>query len=219
MKKYFEVLRKCSLFDDIADGDLTALLGCLGAKVYAFNKNDIIIAEGDAASDIGIVLSGKVQIIQIDFMGNRSILSEAGPGQLFAEAFACADIAEIPVSVVADSDSEVMFIKSYRTMHSCSSACEFHRKIIFNLMRIMAAKNIMFHRKIQVTSKRSTREKLLTYLNIEAKRHGSARFDIPFDRQELADYLEVDRSGLSAEISKLRRENIIKNTKNHFVLL
>ena len=219
MKKYFEILRKCSLFDNIADGDLTALLGCLGARVCSFCKGDSIISEGDSSCDIGIVLSGRVQIIQIDFFGNRSIISQALPTQLFAETFACADVGEIPVSAIADTGCDIMFIPAYRALNSCSSACDFHRQIIFNLMKNMAEKNIMFQRKIQITSKRTTREKLLEYLNLEAHKKGARSFDIDFDRQELADYLEVDRSGLSAEISKLRRKNIIKNTKNHFVLL
>lgn len=219
MKKYFDILRKCTLFNQIDDENLAALLGCLGAKVRAYNKRDTIIAEGEAAGKIGIVLSGTVQIIQIDYFGNRSIISDIAPAQLFGEAFACAGVPEIPVNVVANEPCEILFIDCERTMHPCCNGCEFHGKIIYNLMKDMALKNIMFHQKIQITAKRSTREKLMAYLMLRAKKNGSGSFDIPFDRQELADYLEVDRSGLSAEISKLRREGIIKCRKNHFVLL
>ena len=219
MKKYFDVLQKCTLFSQIDAENLTALLGCLGAKVRTYNKKDTIIAEGEAARNIGIVLSGSVQIIQIDYFGNRSIISDIAPAQLFGEAFACAGEPEIPVNAVAGEACQVMFIDCERVMHPCCNGCEFHQKIIYNLMKNMAAKNIMFHQKIQITSKRTTREKLMAYLMLQAKKNSSASFAIPFDRQELADYLEVDRSGLSAEISKLRSEGILKSNKNHFVLL
>jgi len=108
---------------------------------------------------------------------------------------------------------------SARITRSCSNACGFHQQMIFNLMKIMAVKNLCFHQKIEITSKRTTREKLMTYLMIEAKKKRSDTFDIPYDRQELADYLEVDRSGLSAEISKLRREGVLLSEKNRFTLL
>ncbi|MBQ7821815.1 MAG: Crp/Fnr family transcriptional regulator [Clostridia bacterium] len=219
MKKYFDILRKSPLFNRIEDEDLTALLSCLGAKVCSYNKKETIMSEGEEAHEFGIVLFGSVQVIQIDYFGNRSIVSDVTPGEIFGEAFACAGESEIPVSVVANEACEVMFIDCNRAMHSCSNACEFHSKIIFNLMKIMALKNIMFHQKLQITSKRTTREKLLTYLMQQAKRNNSNSFEIPFDRQELADYLEVDRSGLSAEISKLRDEGIIESQKSRFRLL
>ena len=219
MKKYFETLRKCPLFDKIEDDNLTALLDCLGARVSSYNKKDTIIAEGEAARYICIVLSGSVQIIQIDYFGNRSIVSDIGPSQLFGEAFACAGEEEIPVNVVANEDCEIMFIDCNRATHTCCNACEFHGKIIYNLMKNMAIKNIMFHQKIQITAKRTTREKLLAYLTLQAKKKGSNSFEIPFDRQALADYLEVDRSGLSAEISKLRDEGIVESKKSRFKLL
>ena len=115
-------------------------------------------------------------------------------------------------------DRKVMFIDSSHILHTCSNNCAFHRQLIFNLMKDLASKTILFHQRIEVTSKRTTREKLLTYLAIQAKKAGRDSFSIPFDRQELADYLEVDRSGLSAEISKLRREGVLTSHKNHFTL-
>ncbi len=219
MEKYFEILRNCPLFLDIQDKDLIPLLACLGARVESFGKKYTIFAEGTPSRYIGIVLSGKVQIIQLDYYGNRSIIAEAGPGELFSEAFACAGLDSAPVSAIADEDSEIMLIDCHCITHTCSNSCEFHQQIIFNLMKNLAAKNIMFLQRIQITSKRTTREKLLEYLATQAKKHNSSTFDIPFDRQELADYLEVDRSGLSAEISKLRNEGVLKSKKSRFTLL
>jgi len=219
MEKYFNVIRKCPLFEGIEDKDLLGLLGCLGAKVMSFEKKHSIFTEGSRARYIGIVLSGSAQIVQMDYYGNRSIIHEIVPSELFGEAFACAEMASIPVSVVANEACEVLLIDCVRILHTCKKACGFHQRLIFNLMKDIATKAIMFQQKIEVISKRSTREKLLAYLNIQARKSGGRSFVIPFDRQELADYLEVERSGLSAEISKLRKEGILKSNKNSFELL
>jgi len=219
MKKYFDILRKCSLFNEIRDEDLIALLGCLGAKTEQFDKKYTIFAEGNPAKYIGIVLSGSVQIERVDFYGNRSIISAVEPAEVFAEAFACAELPAMPVSIIANEPSEIMLIDCFRIMHSCEKSCGFHQQIIFNLMKNLAMKNILFHQKIEITAKRTTRDKLMAYLMFVAKKAGKASFDIPFDRQELADYLEVDRSGLSAEIGKLKKEGIIDCQKRHFELL
>lgn len=219
MKKFLPILKKCPLFENIAEDDLTKMLSCLGARVISFDKKYTILSEGSSAKYIGIVLSGTAQIVQIDYYGNRSLLSSIYKSEVFGEAFACAGVKSIPVTVVASEPCEIMLIDSDHILHTCSNNCAFHRQLIFNLMKDLARKTIMFHQRIEVTSKRTTREKLLSYLALEAKRASSNSFDIPYDRQELADYLEVERSGLSAEISKLRKEGILKSNKSHFELL
>ncbi|MBQ9783488.1 MAG: Crp/Fnr family transcriptional regulator [Clostridia bacterium] len=219
MKKYLKILRKCALFWDIEDENLLKMLSCLGAKVESYDKKYTVFAEGYPAHYIGIVLSGSVQVVQVDYYGNRSILSGMGPGEVFAEAFACAEVQALPVTVVANEPSEIMLIDSRHVLHTCQRHCGFHQKLIFNLMRDLAQKTIQFHQRIEVTSKRTTREKLMAYLLLQAQKENSDRFEIPFNRQELADYLEVDRSGLSAEISRLRKEGVLESNKNYFVLL
>ena len=219
MEKYLEILKKCPLFFGIEDENLIRMLNCLGAKTERFDKKYTIFAEGSPAKYIGIVLSGSAQIIQVDYYGNRSILGEIETSQVFAEAFACAAVHSLPVSVVANEPCEVMLIDCNHILHTCQNNCGFHQQLIYNLMKDLATKTIMFHQRMEVTSKRSTREKLMSYLMLQAKKAESNSFDIPFDRQELADYLEVDRSGLSAEISKMKKEGIINCTKNRFELL
>lgn len=219
MKKYFEILRNCPLFDGIDGENLSAMLGCLGATVRRYEKKEVIFAEGDAAQYIGIVLSGAVQVVRVDYFGNRTIVAGIAPNELFGETFACAEVESIPVDVVASEDCEVLLIDCRRIVSSCSNACAFHFQMVYNLMRVVARKNLVFHQKIEITSARTTREKLIAYLLSEAKKRGSAEFEIPYDRQELADYLEVERSGLSAEISKLRREGILKAERNRFTIL
>jgi CRP-like cAMP-binding protein len=219
LNKYLKILRRCPLFAQIDDDDLIRMLGCLQAKVAQFDKKYTIFAEGTPAKYIGIVLSGSVQIVQVDYYGNRSILSEMNESEVFAEAFACAEIDAMPVTVIANEPCEVMLIDCSHILYTCSNNCGFHQQLIFNLMKDLATKTILFHQRIEITSKRSTREKLMAYLMLQAKKSGRNSFEISFDRQELADYLEVERSGLSAEISKLKKEGIINNQKNYFELL
>lgn len=218
MKKYLEILKNCKLFENIADENLLAMLSCLGAEVRSYTKNQNIFTEGERASHMGILLSGTAQIVRVDFYGNRSIVTNIEPPQLFGESFACTETKSIPVNVIAEKDCEVMRIESRKMLHPCCNVCEFHSRMIFNLMKEIAAKNMLLNQKIEIISRRTTREKLMTYLLIQAKKHGSS-FTITYDRQELADFLEVDRSGLSAEISKLRKEHVIECQRNFFRLL
>lgn len=219
MERYLHILQNCRLFHDIQDTDLLKMLHCLGARIEHFDKKHSIFLEGKPAKYVGIVLSGSVQIIRIDYYGNRSILSEARQGDLFCEAFACAEIKEMPFSVIANEPSSIMLIDCSHILRTCEHQCSFHHQMIFNLMKNLAARSVEYHQKIEIASKRTTRDKLLAYLTIQAEKAGSNCFTIPFDRQELADYLDVDRSGLSVEISKLQKAGNLRSRKNYFELL
>ena len=219
MKDLYQALQGCPLFDGIDRQDLTGMLGCLGAKQISVKKGQPLFREGDEAIYVGIVLSGSVQLIREDYYGNRSIVAHLGPKQLFGESYAFSGIATLPVSIMADEDTEALLLDSRRISVCCSNACSFHSQVIYNLLRLVAQNNLVLHQKIQITSKRTTREKLMAYLLSQAKHQGTNAFTIPYDRQELADYLEVDRTGLSAEISKLRREGILECEKSNFRLL
>ena len=219
MEQYAEVLKKCELFRQIDAVKLMVMLKCLGAQVRKAEKNQIIFQEGDTAKYVGIVLSGSVQVVRDDYYGNRSIVANIEPAQLFAESFSCANVEHLPISVVASSDSEIMLIDCKRILTICSNTCEFHHQLVTNLLRVVSAKNLMLNQKIEFTSKRTTREKLMAYLMFQAKKNGSSSFTIPYDRQELADYLGVERSAMSAELGKLRREGALEFKKNAFRLI
>lgn len=219
MQDYLKILKKSDLFRSIDEKNIEKMLSCLGAKIVSFDKKYTIFAEGTPAKYIGIMLRGSAQIFQVDYNGNRNIISNIEVGEVFAEAFACAELEALPVTIIASEPSEVMLIDSRRILYTCSNNCDFHRQLIFNLMKNLAVKTLKFHQKIEITSQRTTREKLLTYLSLYAKNTNSKSFTIPFNRQELADYLEVERSGLSVEISKLKKEGIINTNKNHFEFL
>ena len=219
MREYFPVIKKSALFQGISEDDLDGMLICLGARTASYSKNQPIFWEGEPANLIGVVLTGKVQIAKDDFFGNRNIISMMEPSQLFGEAFACAGIEKLPVTATAVTDSEILLLDCRRVITTCGNSCEFHNRIIANLLRIVAAKIIMLNQKIELTSKRTTKEKLMAYLLMQAKQNKSRIFAIPYDRQELADYLGVERSAMSTELSKLRREGRIDYHKNQFKIL
>ena len=219
MISHIKTMRGCPLFYGIEDDKLLRMLECLGAKIESYDKKDTIMIEGGAPRCLGIILSGSAQIISEDYYGNRSILMKVSEGEIFAEDFACAEIDALPVSVIAEDKTTVMLIDCSHILHTCSNNCGFHQQLIYNLMKDLAEKSLKFNEKLEVTSKRTTREKLLAFLDIQSRKQGSRSFDIPFDRQELADYLEVDRSGLSVEIGKLKKEGVLDASKRRFVLL
>ena len=219
MNLYYDTLKQSPLFAQIGQENLTAMLGCLNTREKHYQKGETVFAEGEPATQIGIVCKGEVQIERIDYYGNRTIVSRASCGDLFGETFACAGIEQLPVSVIATEDTAVLLFDCRRITQSCCNACAFHQQMIYNLLKITAQKSLRLHQRAEIISHRTTRDKLLAYLERQAKEAGKNRFTVPFDRQALADYLEVDRSGLSAEISKLRREGILRCTKSEFELL
>ena len=219
MDEFIEVLQKCPLFEGVNDRDLKAMLGCLGGQVRAFGRGEAIFAADSRAECVGIVLSGAAQIVMDDFYGNRTIQSRVEPGEMFGEAFACAAVERLPVTVEGVRPGQVLVIRLRRITETCSNACEFHNRMVMNLLRAMAAKNLQLAHKIEITSHRTTREKLMAYLMTQARQARSNRFTIPFDRQGLADYLCVERSALSAEIGRLRREGVLESDRSDFTLL
>jgi len=212
-------LKTVKLFEDIKEADLQPLLSCLSARMVHYNSGQTIFLSGESIKQFGIVLSGQVNVVQDDYYGNRSILARIDVGNMFGESFACAEAETLPVSVIATTESEILFIDCHRLSSPCANACSFHSRLIQNMLRIVSMKNIDLTQKIEFTSKRTTREKLMAYLSAEAKKAGSNKFSIPFNRQELADYLSVERSAMSAELSKLKNDNVLKFHKNEFELL
>lgn len=217
-QRHIDELMNIELFKGIDRSDLGKLLVCLQPKVRKYEKDETIYHAGEHVSAFGVVLSGFVQIISEDIFGNRNILSGVGKLHLFAESFACAKSMILPVSVVSATDSEVMLLEYNRVVGKCSSVCSFHATLIENMLEILASKNIYLNRKLNVLSRRSTREKVLAYLGEEAKKQGSTSIQIDFNRQELADYLYVDRSALSAELSRMRGEGVLDFNRNRFIL-
>jgi CRP-like cAMP-binding protein len=215
---FFSFLKKSALFHGVSEEELGSLIKCLGCTFKTYKKDEVIYLAGDFVREIGIVVSGRTHIVKDDAWGNSNIIAEITDGEMFAEAFVCGGVGVLPVSVIAVLDTEVMFIDFQRAVTTCTSACVFHALLIRNMMGIFARKNIMLAGKMEHIVKRTTKEKLLSYLSEQSKLRGSNSFVIPFDRQGLADFLSVERSALSAEMSKLKANGIINYCKNHFEL-
>ncbi len=218
MKKYLSIIKKSSLFFGIEEDEINAMLHCLSAEKRSYTKNEFIRRLGDEVNSIGLLLSGSVHILKEDFWGNRNILAEISPGQVFAESYACMQGVALGVNVVAAETCEILFLNVRRLLSVCTSACEFHTKLIRNLMSTLAEKNLRMNEKLTHLAQRGIRGKLLSYLSAEAQRYGSNVFEIPFNRQQLADYFSVDRSAMSNELCKMRDDGLIEFKKNRFIL-
>jgi CRP-like cAMP-binding protein len=219
LKTNIGALSKSPLFQGISEKELAALVKCAGCRFRKYKKNELIYAAGEYAREIGLVVSGTVITFKDDAWGNSEAIEEIGDGGMFAESYVCGGMGVLPVSVVAAKDVEVMFFDFQRVITTCSSACVFHTMLIRNMVSLFARRNMTLAGKVEHVTKRTTKEKLLSYLSEQAKLYQSNVFEIPYDRQGLADYLSVERSALSAEMSKLKAEGAINYRKNHFELL
>ena len=217
MEKIYETAKSNLLFQDIAFCDFVRILNCLSAQTVQYKKDEIILLTGDTVDFVGLVLSGSVQIIKEDIEGRITILTELGVSELFGEVFACAEIKQSPVTVMATENAEVLRIDYRKIITSCSVACPFHAKLIENMLRLIALKNLMLIQKNEILSKRTTREKLFAFF--ETQRGTAKEFTIPYNREELAQYLCVDRSAMSSELSKMRSEGLIKFHKSTFEII
>ena len=217
MKEFHHIIQKSPLFHGFTGEELGNILGCLSANVKEYGKNQTILHSGDSTNSVGMMLTGSANIVREDFWGNSNIIANLLPGNIFAESYACTG-SGMQVSVEAKEKCKVLFLNVRCIAFPCSSACDFHSRLIRNLLSVLARKNLQMNEKLSHMAQRSTREKLLSYLSAESIKQNDRAFDIPFNRQQLADYLAVDRSAMCTEMGKMRDEGIISFDKNHFVL-
>ena len=212
------LLKRSKLFYGIREEEIEPMLKCLSSGIRRYPKGELVFRRGDRISSVALLLKGSVHIQREDYWGNLSILSEISEGEVFGEVYACLENAEMLHNAVAVKASEVLFMDINRIFTVCPSVCRFHRRFLQNLLSVMALKNKMLAQKLEHISQRTTREKLLSYLSEQSLKAGKASFDIPFNRQQLADFLSVDRSAMSNELCKMRDEGILEFHRNHFVL-
>ena len=217
MKELFDIVKSNTLFEDMAYSDFSRLYSCLDGMVKSFDNKDVIVLAGDPIPFIGLVIEGSVQILKEDSQGDTMMLAEILPSEIFGETFACALISHSPVTVIASEKSRVLFLNFRKIISVCKNSCVFHQKLIENMMKTLARKNLFLNQKIEILSKKTTREKLLCFFDYARK--GSSRFTIDYNREELADYIAADRSAMCAELSRMQRDGIIKYHKNEFELM
>ena len=219
MNKYISILKNTNMFNGITENEILGMLKSLNASTVTYKYNEYILRYGENVTDICMVLDGLALIEKEDIWGNRSIISEISAGVLYAESYACLTKLPAEISVIASEDTTVMLFDMRRILTICSSSCTFHTKLIQNLLQTIAQKNVLLTKKIEYISKKTIKEKLLAYLSSEAMKANSSTFCIPFNRQELSDFLAVDRSALSTEIGKLKKSGVIACSKNKFTIL
>ena len=217
MNEYYDILKTVSLFGQISDTDIKSALLCLGAEIRTVPKNGIILRTGEKPVHVGIVLTGKLHIVKDDYDGNRTLIAAAAPGEIFAEALCCAGVEESPISVLADEDAKVLLLRFDNILHTCPEACPYHQKLIENMLKLVANKNLYLQNRMEIISMKSIRMKFLRYLETFVQKQGK-EIIIPFNREELADHLCVERSALSHELMKMKREGLLDYRKNKFIL-
>lgn len=217
LKDFFNTLTDADLFRGITPDVLGPLLDCIDARLRNVRKGKFILAAGDKPDFIGIVLSGQLHIIRDDYDGNRSIIASVTQGQIFAEALSCAGVSESPVTVFAAADSTVMLMTFSGIIQSCPNCCSYHRDLIGNLLRLIANKNLILQNRMEIIELKSVREKVLLYLESFPQKKGRS-ITIPFNREEMADFLNVERSALSHELAKMKKDGLIEYQKNSFIL-
>ena len=218
MDEYLALIGRSPLFDGIAPDEIKAMLHCLDARMRDYPKGSTIFRRGESTQVMGMVLEGSVRLEKEDYWGNRSIIASFEAPQSFGEVYACEPDLPLDLNVTAAENTRVLLLDVRRITTMCTSSCAFHTALIRNLMGIIAHRAYALTRKIGHIAERTTRAKLLSYLSDQAQRAQADRFSIPFDRQELADYLSIDRSAMCAELSRMKRDGIIDYRKNHFTL-
>ena len=212
-----DLIEKMPLFSGMDAQQARRVLEALSPRIRTYARGETICRAGETVSALSVVLAGRATIELCDAWGNRSIIERLEPGEVFAEAYACLPGEPLMVSVTADAPTRVMFLDVSRML---SMGLEPEQTMLTtNLMRIMARKNVTLSQRMMNISARTIRARLLSYLSQQAIRAGKKRFSIPFNRQELADYLGVERSALSAQMSKMKEEGLIDYRKNEFEVL
>ncbi|MDO4617271.1 MAG: Crp/Fnr family transcriptional regulator [Lachnospiraceae bacterium] len=218
MQEFLPVMKQSPFFSGLEDKEILSILGCIGGTVKHREKGSFLLQAGDTTESMGLVLTGSVLVIQEDLWGHRNILSKCTAGDFFGEPYAATPDAVLNISIYADSDCDVLWLHVRQLLTTCQSVCGQHQTLIRNLINVLSRRLLTFNDKITHISKRSTRDKLLSYLSSESIRQNSLSFDIPYDRQQLADYLSVERAAMSSELSKLQKEGLLKTNRKHFEL-
>ena len=218
MQNYYTQIKNSPLFFGISEDELKEMLECFNARIKNFDDEEVIIRQGDMVKNIYLVLEGNVNIEKDSYWGRRIIVSQLGVNDNIALAFVASKNVESSIDAVAVGKTKLLILTYEKCTTMCQNVCQKHKRLINNLFEILSKENIELLQKIENISQKTIREKLLTYFSNEARRNKSNIFEIPFNRQDLADYLNIDRSAMSFELSKMQKDGIIKYEKNKFML-
>ena len=218
MQSFTDLLKKMDLFQGIETENLGAILKCLGARECAYKKDEVIWFAGDDNDSVGILLSGQLNLIKEDILGNRNIIAKIGPPNLFGEVAVCARLKETPLTVQAASPAQVLFIQIDRLINTCTNACAFHNRLVKNLLTVIAKNSLRLNEKIDYLHQKTIRSRLALYLVNQIAMQGKTEIVLEYNRDELADYLGVNRSALSRELAHLKEEGLLDYSRNRFTV-
>lgn len=213
-----EELRDCRLFRKIEPEDLEAMLHCLSAREIKPQRGDFIMSTPEEHPLMGVVLEGEVEMISEDYFGKKSLLSVLPVGSIFGESYTCVKAKNRTIAYQARTRCRILLLDYERILHACKLVCRFHHRMIENMVELIAEKNLALVDKLEVTSRTTIREKLLTYLTRQAEAAGSRTVTIPMGRTELAEYLCTDRSAMTRELARMKAEGLIDYEKRTFTL-
>ena len=214
----YEFLLSTKLFCGMPPEKIKNALSCLNSSEKEFKKGGIIYRAGDTVTEIGLVEEGSVNITVNFYCGTSNIFGHIAKGEIFAETYAAIPNKKLICDVVAAENSKILFLDINKLINGTCSSCGCHGIIIHNLLQISAEKNLKLSSRMMHTAPKTVRGRLLSYLTWQAAKNESREFHIPFTRQQLADYLGVDRSVLSTELSKMQRDGLINYRKNDIKL-
>ena len=217
MEKYLEILKGSKLFANVAESEIISMLACLGSHERQYNEGEFVFRRGDRVDSVSVLAEGGLIVQSDDYWGNRSIITSVGVGELFGVGYLAGEA--IMNDVVAAEDSTVISFDAKRVLTVCPCACPRHAQVVRNLVFALSEANLRLVTKLGHIQKRTTREKLMSYLSLMAKKTGSSTFTIPFNRQQLADFLSVDRSAMSAELCRMRDDGLLRFNRNSFTLM
>lgn len=219
MNAYADIILKSPLFAGISASNLDHILTCFDLKPQTLPADSYVFFQQDQVNFIYIILTGSVELIKETFSGSRHIIAMMGPSQIFGEGIICTKHRISPVSVRTKEATTMLKFSYQKIMTPCNNLCGFHSTMIFNMMILLGERNYGLNQKIDLLMLKGMKEKLASYLLSERQRHGSDEFDIPMNRNELADYLNVSRPSMSRELSRMQADGLLTYSKNHFHLL
>ncbi len=219
MEQYYPVIKNCTLFRKIEEREFGHLMRCLGAQVKSFHAEEYIFFAGDEINFIGIVLSGRIEIMKENLAGNKHIVAILGPSDMFAEGIVCTMKRIAPVTVRVNEEAKILHIPYERVIKTCGNVCEYHFNLVQNMMVVLGEKNVNLNRKLELLTLKGMREKIASFLMNEAGDRGSSMFQIMLNRNELADYLNVSRTSMCRELARMKEEGLIDYYGNSFKIL
>lgn len=219
MEQYYPILNRCALFRGIEERNYKHLLGCLDAQVKHFDEEEFLFLAGDEINQVGIVLSGRVEILKENLAGNKHIIAILDSSDMFAEGIVCTVSRISPVTVQAKEEALIMQIPYDRVIRSCGMSCTYHYGLIQNLMMVLGEKNVNLNWKLELLTLKGMREKLANYLLKASYVNGSKTFQVPLNRGELADFLNVSRTSMCRELTRMKDDGLIDLYGRSFKIL